>query len=55
MRLARALPAARVVEVDGDHDVFLAAPGAFAHALAVACLAVVTARDRQPGDTERAS
>jgi hypothetical protein len=34
MRLARALPAAQVVEVDGDHDVFLAAPGAFAHALA---------------------
>lgn len=55
MRLARALPAARVVEVDGDHDVFLAAPGAFAHALAVACLAVVTAHDRRPGDTERAS
>ena len=55
MRLARALPAARVVEVDGDHDVFLAAPGAFAHALAVACLAVATARDRRPGGTERAS
>ena len=55
MRLARALPAARVVEVDGDHDVFLAAPGAFAHALAVACLAVVTVDDRRPGDTERAS
>ena len=48
-------PAARVVEVDGDHDVFLAAPGAFAHALAAACLAVVTARDRRPGGTERAS
>ena len=44
-----------VVEVDGDHDVFLAAPGAFAHALAAACLAVVTAEDRRPGGTERAS
>ena len=55
MRLARALPAAHVVEVDGDHDVFLAAPGVFAQALAVACLAVVTAVDRRPGDTERAS
>ncbi|MBL8926261.1 MAG: alpha/beta hydrolase [Pseudonocardia sp.] len=54
MRLARALPAARVVEVDGDHDVFLAAPGAFAHSLAAACLAVVTAQDGRPG-TERAS
>ena len=55
MRLARALPAAEVVEIDGDHDVFLAAPGAFAHALAVACLAVVTADERRPDDTERAS
>jgi pimeloyl-ACP methyl ester carboxylesterase len=55
MRLAHALPAAQVVEVDGDHDVFLAAPGAFAHALAAACLAVVTADARRPGDAERAS
>jgi len=42
MRLARALPGAEVVEVDGDHDVFVDAPGAFAHALAAACLAVTT-------------
>ena len=55
MRLARALPAAHVVEVEGDHDVFLAAPGAFAHALALACLAVVPAVDLRPSDTERAS
>ena len=44
MRLARALPGAEVVEVDGNHDVFLAAPGAFAHALTAACLAAVTAQ-----------
>jgi pimeloyl-ACP methyl ester carboxylesterase len=55
MRLARALPAAQVVEVDGDHDVFLTSPGAFAHALAAACRAVVPVDDRQPGDAERAS
>lgn len=54
MRLARALPGAEVVEVDGDHDVFLAAPGAFAHALADACLAVTTPASR-PDGTERAS
>jgi len=53
MRLARALPGAEVVEVDGDHDVFVDAPGVFAHALAAACLAV-TAPQRTDG-SEQAS
>ena len=53
-RLARALPAAEVVEIDGGHDVFLDAPGAFAHALVDACLAVVVPDDDTHGDTERA-
>ena len=48
-RLARALPGAEVVEVDGDHDVFLDAPRAFAHALVSACLAVVPADAEQAG------
>jgi pimeloyl-ACP methyl ester carboxylesterase len=54
-RLARALPDATVVEVDGDHDVFLDAPGLFVHALVRACLAVVTFDDGSRGGTERAS
>ena len=54
-RLARALPDAVVVEVDGDHDVFLDAPGVFARALVRACLAVVTFDDGSRGGTERAS
>jgi pimeloyl-ACP methyl ester carboxylesterase len=53
-RLARALPAAEVIEVDGGHDVFAAAPGAFAHALVDACLAVAVSGDGTHGDTERA-
>jgi 3-oxoadipate enol-lactonase len=48
-RLARALPGAEIVEVDGDHDVFLAAPGAFAHAVVHACLAVVPAAAEEAG------
>jgi pimeloyl-ACP methyl ester carboxylesterase len=48
-RLARALPGAEVVEVDGDHDVFLDAPGAFAHALVHACVAVGPADAEQVG------
>ena len=54
MRLARALPGAEVVEVDGNHDVFLDAPGAFAHALTAACLAAVTVQS-QPDGSEQAS
>ena len=53
-RLARALPAAEVIEVDGGHDVFAASPGAFAHALVDACLAVAVPGDGTHGDTERA-
>jgi pimeloyl-ACP methyl ester carboxylesterase len=53
LRLARALFGAEVVEVDGGHDVFLEAPGAFAQALVHACLAVALA-DRTPGDAEQA-
>ena len=53
-RLARALPTAVVVEVDGDHDVFLAAPGAFTQALVHACLAVAVPDDGTRGDAERA-
>jgi pimeloyl-ACP methyl ester carboxylesterase len=55
-RLARALPAAAlvdVVEIDGDHDVFLDAPGAFGHALVRACLAV-SAVSGVGGDAEQA-
>ena len=52
-RLARALPAAEVVEVDGGHDVFVDAPGAFAHALVDACLAVVVPDDGTRGGAER--
>lgn len=44
-RLARSLPAAEVVEVDGGHDVFVDAPGTFARALVDACLAVVAPSD----------
>jgi 3-oxoadipate enol-lactonase len=54
-RLARGLPGAVVVEVDGDHDVFLEAPGSFVRALVRACLAVVTSDDGSRGGTERAS
>ena len=54
MRLARALPGAVVVEIDGDHDVFLGAPRAFAHALVDACLAT-NVDDRRPEGTEQAS
>jgi 3-oxoadipate enol-lactonase len=53
MRLARALPGAAVVEIDGDHDVFLATPRAFAHALTDACLAA-SVDERWPGGNERA-
>jgi 3-oxoadipate enol-lactonase len=53
MRLAQALPGAEVVEVDGDHDVFVSAPGAFAHALTAACLAA--ASQSRPGGSEQAS
>lgn len=52
-RLARALPPDRLVdavEIDGDHDVFLDAPGAFAHALVRACRAVAPG-DRGTDDT----
>ena len=53
-RLARALPDAVVIEVDGDHDVVLDAPGTFAHELVDACLAVVVPGDGTSGDAERA-
>ena len=39
-KLARALPNAAVIEVDGGHDVFLDAPRRFAAALEAACTAV---------------
>jgi 3-oxoadipate enol-lactonase len=55
-RLVRALPDAAlvdVVEIDGDHDVFLDAPDTFAHALVRACLAV-TPVGRVGGDAEQA-
>jgi pimeloyl-ACP methyl ester carboxylesterase len=55
MRLARALPGAEVVEVDGDHDVFVAAPAAFAHALAAACLAAAATPQSRPDGSEQAS
>jgi 3-oxoadipate enol-lactonase len=49
-RLARALPGAEIVEVDGGHDVFLDAPGTFAQAVVHACLAVTVADDGSRGD-----
>jgi len=52
-RLARAISGAEVVEVDGDHDVFLDAPGAFQRALVHACLVTATASG-STDDTEQA-
>ncbi len=43
-RLARAIPGALIFELDGDHGVFLDAPGRFATSLFAACTAVA-----QPG------
>ena len=54
MHLARALPGAEVVEVDGNHDVFLDAPGAFAHAHRCLHLAAATLQSR-PDGSEQAS
>jgi 3-oxoadipate enol-lactonase len=56
-RLARAVPGASVVEIDGDHGVFLDAPGRFAAALTRACLAVAApvARPVGGGPARRAS
>jgi pimeloyl-ACP methyl ester carboxylesterase len=54
-RLARALPGATVVEIDGDHGVFLDAPGTFAAALVRACLAATPSGDDTGNDAERAS
>ena len=53
-RLARALPGAEIVELDGGHDVFLEAPGTFAQALVHACRAVALSGDGGRGDTEKA-
>jgi 3-oxoadipate enol-lactonase len=39
-RLAAAVPEALVYDIDGEHDVFLTAPGRFAAALRVACRAI---------------
>jgi 3-oxoadipate enol-lactonase len=39
-RLAAAVPGALVYDIDGEHDVFLTAPGRFAAALRAACQAV---------------
>ncbi len=39
-RLAAAVPGALVYEIDGEHDVFLTAPGRFAAALRSACQAI---------------
>jgi 3-oxoadipate enol-lactonase len=39
-RLAAAVPGALVYDIDGEHDVFLAAPGRFAAALRAACQAI---------------
>jgi 3-oxoadipate enol-lactonase len=54
-RLARALPGATVVEIDGDHGVFLDAPGTFAGALLQACLAATPSGDDTGDGAERAS
>jgi 3-oxoadipate enol-lactonase len=53
-RLARALPDAEVVEVDGDHDVFLDAPGMFVRALVHACLVTAAGRSGAGDDAEQA-
>ena len=39
-KLARALPAAIVIELDGGHDVFLHSPARFGAAVESACVAV---------------
>jgi 3-oxoadipate enol-lactonase len=39
-RLAAAVPGALVYDIDGEHDVFLTAPGRFAAALRAACQAI---------------
>ncbi len=41
LKLARAIPGATVIEIDGGHDVFLDAPGRLAGALLTACSAVL--------------
>jgi pimeloyl-ACP methyl ester carboxylesterase len=43
-KLARALPDAHVVELDGGHDVFLHSPARFAVAVESACEAVCSDR-----------
>ena len=42
MKLADALPHATVIEVEGDHGVFVESPGLFAEKLLEACLAAST-------------
>ena len=42
-RLAAAIPGARIYEVDGDHGVFLDAPGRFAAVMLAACTGVAAA------------
>ena len=54
MHLARALPGAEVVEVDGNHDVFLDAPGVFARPHRCLHLAAATLQSR-PDGSEQAS
>jgi pimeloyl-ACP methyl ester carboxylesterase len=39
-KLAAAVPGAAIVEIDGDHGVFLADPDGFAEGLRQACVAV---------------
>jgi pimeloyl-ACP methyl ester carboxylesterase len=42
-KLAHALPDCTVIEIDGDHGVFLHAPGRFATAVLAACNAATLA------------
>jgi len=47
-RLAAAVPGALVYDIDGEHDVFLTAPGRFAAALGAACQDICSIRSHQP-------
>ncbi|MFZ2117214.1 MAG: alpha/beta hydrolase [Pseudonocardiaceae bacterium] len=46
--LAAAVPGALVYDIDGEHDVFLTAPGRFAAALRAACQDICSVRSHRP-------
>jgi 3-oxoadipate enol-lactonase len=48
LKLARAIPGASVLQVDGDHAVCIRAPEVFARAVLQACWSVTMGRDEAP-------